>query len=173
VLIVLVFLPNSWKAVRMAVSNSAGKSKLSYEDVRDLVLGEEVRRKDAGETSGSSTTLNFGNDRFKSKKGRSKSKFGRQPKCWNYGKIGQFKNNCKELKKKKTDDDSANVMVTKEVQDALLLSVDSPLDSWSLDSRASFHTTVICLDNYVGDLGKVYLADGSALDIVGMGDVRI
>jgi hypothetical protein len=33
------------------VSNSAWKSKLSYEDVRDLVLGEEVRRKDADETS--------------------------------------------------------------------------------------------------------------------------
>jgi hypothetical protein len=37
--------------MRMVVSNSAWKSKLSYEDVRDLVLGEEVRRKDADETS--------------------------------------------------------------------------------------------------------------------------
>jgi hypothetical protein len=46
-LIVLASLPNSWEAVRMAVSNSAGKSKLSYEDVRDLVLGEEVCMKDA------------------------------------------------------------------------------------------------------------------------------
>jgi hypothetical protein len=66
--------------------------------------------------------------------------------------------------------------VTEEVQDAILLSIDSPLDSWILDSGASFHTTAICeiLENYVaGDFGKVYLADGSALDIVGMGDVRI
>ena len=30
------------------------------------------------------------------------------------------------------------------------------------------------IQNYVaGDFGKVYLADGSALDVVGMGDVRI
>jgi hypothetical protein len=33
-LIVLVSLPNSWEAVRMAMSNSVGKSKLSYKDVR-------------------------------------------------------------------------------------------------------------------------------------------
>jgi hypothetical protein len=93
-LIVLVSLPNSWEAMRMAVSNSAGKSKLSYKDVRDLVLGEEVCRKDASETSGSGTALNLeemgrghernsGNGRSKSRKDRSKSKFGRQPECWN------------------------------------------------------------------------------------------
>ena len=30
------------------------------------------------------------------------------------------------------------------------------------------------IQNYVaGDFGKVYLVDGSALDVVGMGDVRI
>jgi hypothetical protein len=48
------------------------------------------------------------------------------------------------------------------VQDALLLSVDSPLDSWVLDLGASFHTTTIreILENYVaGDFEKAYLAD--------------
>jgi hypothetical protein len=71
----------------MALSNSAGKIKLSYEDVRDLLLSEEVRRKDAGETFGSSATLNLEakgrsqdrnsvRSRSKSRKGRSKSKFG-------------------------------------------------------------------------------------------------
>jgi hypothetical protein len=62
------------------------------------------------------------------------------------------------------------------VTDALILSVDSPLDSWVLDSRASFHTTTIhdILENYVvGDFESVYLVDGSKLDIVGMSDVRI
>lgn len=45
-----------------------------------------------------------------------------------------------------------------------------------MDSEASFHTIAICeiLESYVaGDFGKVDLADGSALDIVGIGDVRI
>jgi hypothetical protein len=66
--------------------------------------------------------------------------------------------------------------VTEEVYDALILSVDSPLDSWVLDLGASFHITTIreVLENYVaGDFGKVYLANGSVLDIVGIGDVRI
>jgi hypothetical protein len=187
VLIIMASLPNSWEAMRMAVSNSASKSKLSYEDVKDLVLGEEVRRKDVGETSASSAALNLeemgrgqernsGKGRSKSRKGKSKSKFGQQPECWNCGKTVHYKKNCRELKKKKIDDDSTNVVVTEEVQDALLLSIDSPLNSWVLDSRASFHTTAIreILKNYVGgDVGKVYLADGSVLDIVGMGDIHI
>ena len=66
--------------------------------------------------------------------------------------------------------------MTEEIQDALLLAVDSPLDNWVLDSRASFHTTPHreIIQNYVaGNFGKVYLADGSALYVVGMGDVWI
>jgi hypothetical protein len=47
-LIVLASLPNSWEAMRMAVSNSAGKDKLKYDDIRDLILSEEVRRRDVG-----------------------------------------------------------------------------------------------------------------------------
>ena len=45
-----------------------------------------------------------------------------------------------------------------------------------MDSGASFHTTPYreIIQNYVtGDFGNVYLADGSALDVVGIGDVRI
>jgi len=37
-LIVLASLPNNWEAMRMVVSNYAGKSKLKYEDIRDLIL---------------------------------------------------------------------------------------------------------------------------------------
>ena len=39
--IVLASLPNSWEAMKMVVSNSAGKSKLKYDDIRDLILSEE------------------------------------------------------------------------------------------------------------------------------------
>ena len=46
-LILLASLPNIWEAMRMAVSNSAGKSKLKYDDIQDLILSEEVRGRDA------------------------------------------------------------------------------------------------------------------------------
>ena len=67
-LIVLASLPNSWKAVRMAVSNSTGKEKFKYNDIRDLILAEEICRRDAGKTSRSGFALNLetrgrGNDR--------------------------------------------------------------------------------------------------------------
>ena len=139
-----------------------------------------------GEASCSGSTLNLktwgkGEDinsrqgRSKSRKGRRKSKFGQQPECWNYGKTGHFKMNNKELKKK-TYNDIANAMVIEEVHDALFLSIDSPLDSCVLDSRAYFHTTPIheVFKNYMArDFGKVYLADGTTLDVVGLGDVCI
>ncbi|RVW18807.1 Retrovirus-related Pol polyprotein from transposon TNT 1-94 [Vitis vinifera] len=153
-LIVLASLPNSWEAMRMAVSNSTGKEKLKYNDIRDLILAEEIRRRDAGETSGSGSALNLET----------------KAKVMTEIQIGQCKS-----PKKKNEDDSANA-VTEEVQDALLLAVDSPLDDWVLDSGASFHTTPHreIIQNYIaGDFGKVYLADGSALDVVGLGDVRI
>ena len=77
-LIVLASLPNSWVAMRMAVSNSTRKEKLKYNDIRDLILAEEIRKRDAGETSRSGSALNLetrgrGNDR-NSNRGKSKSR---------------------------------------------------------------------------------------------------
>ncbi|RVW54404.1 Retrovirus-related Pol polyprotein from transposon TNT 1-94 [Vitis vinifera] len=173
-LIVLASLPNSWEAMRMAVSNSTGKEKLKYNDIRDLILAEEIRRRDAGETSGSGSALNLetrgrGNNRNSnqgrsnsrnSNRNRSKSRSGQQVQCWNCGKTGHFKRQCKSPKKK-NEDDSANA-VTEEVQDALLLAVDSPLDDWVLDSGASFHTTPHreIIQNYVADV-RISLPNGS------------
>ena len=76
-LIVLASLPNSWEAMRIAVSNSTGKEKLKYNDIRDLILAEEIRKRNAGETLRSNSTLNLetrgrGNDR-NSNRGKSKS----------------------------------------------------------------------------------------------------
>ena len=95
VLIVLASLPNSWEAMRMAVSNSTEKEKLKYNDIRDLILAEEIRRKNAGESSRSGSTLNLetrGRDNDKnsncgrsksrnSNQNRSKSRSGQQVQC--------------------------------------------------------------------------------------------
>ena len=43
----------------MTVSNSTGKEKLKYNDIRDLIMTEEIRKRDAGETSGSGFALNL------------------------------------------------------------------------------------------------------------------
>ena len=58
-LIVLASLPNSWEAMRMAVSNSTEEEKLKYNDIWDLILAEEIRKRDAGETSGFGFALNL------------------------------------------------------------------------------------------------------------------
>ena len=81
-LIVLASLPNSWEAIRMAISNSIGKEKLKYNDIRDLILAEEIRRRDVDETSGSGYVLNLeirgkGNDK-NSNWDRSKSRNSNQ-----------------------------------------------------------------------------------------------
>ena len=52
----------------MVVSNSTGKEKLKYNDIRDLILAKEIHRRDASETSKSGSALNLntrgrGNDR--------------------------------------------------------------------------------------------------------------
>ena len=77
-LIVLASLPNSWEAMRMSVNNSTRKEKLKYNDIRDLILAEEICRSDAGETSGSGFALNLetrGRDNNRnSNQGRSKSR---------------------------------------------------------------------------------------------------
>ncbi|RVW93884.1 Retrovirus-related Pol polyprotein from transposon TNT 1-94 [Vitis vinifera] len=142
---------NNKEVMRIVVSNSTGKEKLKYNDIQDLILVEEIRRRDVDETLGSSSTLNL------ETRGR-----------------GHFRRQCKSPKKK-NEDDSAYA-ITEEVYDALLLAIDSPLDDWVLDSGTSFHTTSHreIIQNYAaGDFGKVYLADGSALDVVGLEDVRI
>ncbi len=66
-LIVLASLPNSWEALGMAVSNSIGKDNLKY-DLQDLILSEEVRRRDACIDNAQDQTLVIENN------GRSRSK---------------------------------------------------------------------------------------------------
>uniref|UniRef100_A0A0D3AR70 Retrovirus-related Pol polyprotein from transposon TNT 1-94-like beta-barrel domain-containing protein n=1 Tax=Brassica oleracea var. oleracea TaxID=109376 RepID=A0A0D3AR70_BRAOL len=192
-LILLASLPNSWEPMRAVVSNSVGTQKLRFNDVRDRILAEEVRRIDSGEAS-TSSAFNVENrgrnpDRNNRSNGRSKSRNGR----------GHIKKNCRAPPKKEDNTRGGTNAVTREIAGALVVSVDSPrkieardaatnttkasisyvdspVDSWVLDSGASFHTTLHhnIMENYVaGNYGKVYLADGLPLDIVGIGDINL
>ncbi|CAJ2648559.1 unnamed protein product [Trifolium pratense] len=194
-LILLSSLPDSWDATVTAVSSSTGDNTLKLNDIRNLILSEDVRKRASGESSShvsnsalntesrGRTTQKSQNGRGRSKsRGKGQTKFRSDIVCWNCDKIGHFTNQCKAPKKNKShrnkkhdDDESANA-ATDEFDDALICSLDSPVDSWVMDSGASFHTTPCkeLLSNYVfGRFGKVYLADGKPLDIVGRGNIDI
>ncbi|KAL5836024.1 hypothetical protein ACOSQ4_015521 [Xanthoceras sorbifolium] len=182
-LILLSSLPNSWNATVTAVSSSSGNNKLKFDDVRDLVLSEEIRRRESGEASSSSAlhtesrgrTSKRSSCRSRSKSRRGKSRSGKKDfSCYNCGKKGHFKRDCRAPKKDTGTQESANV--TEEAGDAMILSVNSPIESWILDSGASFHATPCreIMENYVsGNFGKVHLADDETLKIVGKGDIRL
>jgi hypothetical protein len=92
------------------------------------------RQKDRGKGLG-----NRGNYR----KGRSKSILGKI-ECWNCGKKGHLKKDCRALKKQRDGQQERNqeANVTGDVlQDALILSIDNISESWVVDSGASFHAT--------------------------------
>ena len=182
-MVLLPSLPDSWNATVTAVSSSSENSKLKFDDVRDLVLSEEIRRRESGETSNSSAlhtesrgrTSERNSNRGRSKSRRGKSKWGKKDfNCYNCGKKGHFKKDCRAPKKDTDAQESAHV--TEEAGDVMILSVNSPIESWILDSGASFHATPSqeIMENYVsGDFGKVHLADDVTLKIVGKGDIRL
>ncbi|KAE8695627.1 Potassium transporter 10 [Hibiscus syriacus] len=163
-LILLSSLPDSWNATVTAVSSSSGNSKLKFDDVRDLELSEEIRRRESGEASTSSAlhtesrgrTSEKNSNRSRSKSRRGKSRTGDKDfTCYNCGKKGHFKRDCRALKKNTGAQESANM---------------------TEETGASFHSTPCreIMKNYVsGDFGKVHLADDETLKIVGKGDIRL
>ena len=95
--------------------------------------------------------------------------------------MGHFTNQCRAPRKhnnnkKKQDDDQSTNAIIDEIEYALLCSLDSSIDSWIMDSTASFHTThsLELFSNYVPrKFGKVYLADEKSLNIIGRCDINI
>jgi hypothetical protein len=111
-------LLESWNGLVMVVSNSVSCSNnLKFDDVVGVILSEEMRRKNTGETSGNALNMeNRGRqkDRGKgpgnyrnSRKGRSKSKLG-NIECWNCGKKGHPKKDCRAPKKQRDGQQERN-----------------------------------------------------------------
>ena len=69
-------------------------------------------------------------------------------------------------------DDNDSVNSAEDIGDALILSVNSPVESWILDSGASFYSSTRkeLFQNFKSEnFGKVYLADNKAVEIEGKG----
>ena len=77
-LILLSSLPESWSTIVTTVCSSLGSAKLKMDDIRDLILSEDIHRKKSGESSGSAlSTQSRGRSQQKGRNqihGRSKSK---------------------------------------------------------------------------------------------------
>ncbi len=94
--------------------------------------------------------------------------------CWNCGKMGHYSSECKFGKK--DDGKSSANCVSEEADDCLIYAFESKMESWVLDSGASFHATshMDLFENYISrNFSKVYLGDDQACDIIGKGDVKI
>ncbi|KAL8092162.1 hypothetical protein AgCh_034456 [Apium graveolens] len=188
-LLLASLLPDSWSGFVTAISNSSGSVKMTFDGVRDSILGEDIRRRNSGESSGSLLSAESRGRKFEKgqNKGRSRSKSQNRGQskdrkdivCWNCQKKGHFRNQCTAPaapKGKSKEDNSANVVEEVEDDDALICCVECSVESWVMDFGASFHATPckdLMLNFRVGNFCKVRLADDETLDIAGMGDINI
>ncbi|KAI4374097.1 hypothetical protein MLD38_012135 [Melastoma candidum] len=161
----LISMPDSWSTTVEVIS---GQEKMTLDFVRDRIINEGIRRNEQGDTTGSALSVERGREikrgenRGRSKsKGRSKSCSKSGTGCWNCWKKGHFKRDCKAPKKtnKKGDEsNSVNAATKEDSDDALVLCVNSSIESWILDSGASFHSTSSkeLMINFVsGEYGKM------------------
>ncbi|KAI3816312.1 hypothetical protein L1987_16005 [Smallanthus sonchifolius] len=172
-LLLLSSLPDSWSGTVTDVTSTSKSSKFTFEKMRDLILGEDARRRGSGESSSSllSTEARGRKNQRESRqsKRRSVSKARKDVVCWNCNEVGHFRNQCSKQKKEINSAGDYN-----DDDDALVCSVESSVDSWVMDSGASFHATHSneALQNLKeGDFGKVKLANDEVLDVTGMGDI--
>ena len=65
-LILMSFLSESWDTVVAVISSSHGPQKLKFDEICDVVLSESIRKREVGDSSGSSLSVD--------RRGRSKTK---------------------------------------------------------------------------------------------------
>ncbi|GAV73510.1 zf-CCHC domain-containing protein/UBN2_2 domain-containing protein, partial [Cephalotus follicularis] len=148
-------LPDSWDNLIVAIGS--GTTTLCFENVVAALLSEEMRRlsmggssKDALFVRGRTTERKqkgFG-DRSKSR-GRSKSRDKVKGNCWNCGKPGHLRRDCKSKAvnpERQTNEGSSsgkNKNDDNDVGDLYFASclAQSDRDIWIIDTGASFHMT--------------------------------
>ncbi|VFQ73787.1 unnamed protein product [Cuscuta campestris] len=168
-LLLLSSLPDSWSGTITAVTGSVGPDGFTFDQIRDLVLGEDVRRKSLGESSGE--LLHVGRGRRNSRgsgsgnrrRSQSKTRDSSGVTCWKCKEVGHFRNQYPNDKKVNIAEGSAS-----DEEVTLTCCEESNVDSWVMDFGASFHATHSgeALQNLViEDFGKIRLADDRALEL--------
>ena len=98
-------------------------------------------------------------------------------KCWSCGEKGHFRVDCTKRKQNhKSENDDDSMHLAEDIRDALILSVDSSIESWILDSSVSVHSSPNkeLFQNFKSEsFEKVYLANNKDSKIEGKGDVCI
>ena len=97
-LLLLLSLPDRWSGTITVVTSSAGSDGFTFEKIRDLVLGEDFRRRSSGKLSSESLYVIKGKknirDSGSKNKRRSQSKtwYCSSVTCWNCKEVGHFRN---------------------------------------------------------------------------------
>ncbi|VFQ86421.1 unnamed protein product [Cuscuta campestris] len=135
-LLLLSSLPDSWSGTVTAVSSASGTTKFTFEGIRDLILGEDIRRRSSGDSSSallSTEGRGRRNERGSNRgRGKSQSKHREGIVCWDCKQTGHFRSQCPNGKKEVNTTESCS----DNSDDALICSVESSIDSWVMDSEA-------------------------------------
>ena len=185
-------LPDSWDTLVVSLSNSAPEGKVSLSMVRNSIFNEEIRRRDvARNETHALVTERRSRSKSKGPRGhRDQSKSRERRSCYNCGKPGHLKKNCRFLKKESKDknqnqeNDRNTAATTSTSDDEITLLCDQgecchiaePDEEWIVDSAASYH----CVPKReyfttyrAGDFGHVNMGNKSTSQIMGIGDIHL
>ncbi|KAE8688623.1 hypothetical protein F3Y22_tig00110962pilonHSYRG00058 [Hibiscus syriacus] len=191
--LLLQSLPDSYDQLIINLTNS-NVTSLVFDDVAAAVLQEENRRKhkedkqvnlQQAEALTTMTTMrgrSTERDQSSSHKhGRSKSRSKKNLKCYNCGKKGHLKKDCWSLNK--NSNPQGNTANTLDDGDALCCEASTTVkgrkrfaDIWLIDSGATYHMTSRreWFHHYEPvSGGSVYSCNDHALEIVGVGTIKL
>ena len=161
------YLTISPEQLQIVVTSSAGPD---FDKIRDLVLGEDARRRSFGELSSESLNVIRGKRNIRGsgskirRRSQSKTHDCSSVICWNCKEVRHFRNQCPNDKQVNIAEDFAD-------ENLLVCCADSIVDSWVMDFGVSFHAThnSETLQNLViGDFGNVRLANNKTFDVTGI-----
>jgi transposase InsO family protein len=194
--LLLQSLPDSYDQLIINLTNNILTDYLVFDDVAAAILEEENRRKNKGDRNSSNQAEALLVSRGRStergssgsqRQGRSKSRSKKTVKCYNCGRKGHFKKDCWFKKGIENTAESSKpqgcVASTSEdgevlYSEAATISTDREelTEVWLMDSGATWHMTpnrdwFHTYEPISG--GKVFMGDNHALEIAGIGTIKL